>query len=407
MIPMRPLHTALLAAAAAATPALAQPRVTKSPAAGAARPESAAFVVTLGADTTAVERFTRTPTATGSRLEGDLLTRTPSVRLVHYTVTLDRQGHPTDVELAFRRPDGTPVPTGVTGVRGSFARDSASFAVQRPESTTTVRAGGVPAGTMLSFGPSYAMWETALRALRQAGRDSGAITLWAPGAPQPQRLPARLSAPGRGEEAQVIYFGDPVLLRVDREGRILAADGSRTTNKSTVARVADVDVAALARRFAGAPAMGQTSPRDTARATLGAAQLLVDYGRPSRRGRTVWGGTLVPAGQIWRTGANQATHFRTSADLTLGDLAVPAGTYTLFTLPEADGSYRLIVSRQTGQWGTEYKPDMDLGRVPLTSTTLAEPVEQFTIAIEPSGAAAGRLVLRWDTRELAVPIAVR
>jgi hypothetical protein len=406
---MRRSLAVLAALAGAAAPVLAQQKVTKSPAAprgaaGGARAETAAFVVTLGSDTTAVERFTRTPTPTGARIEGDLLTRTPSVRVVHYTIALDRQGNPADLELAFRRPDGSPMTTGVLGLRGAFGRDSAIFTVQRADSASTVRAGGIPTGTLLSFGPSYAMWETALRAMRQAGRDSGAITIWAPGAPQPQALPVRL---GPGDSARVIYFGDPMLLRVDREGRILALDGARTTTKSTATRVGDVDVAALAQRFAASPAMGQTSPRDTARASIGAAELLVDYGRPSARGRTVWGGTLVPTGQVWRTGANQATHFRTSAPLTLGDLAVPAGTYTLFTMPEADGSYRLIVSKQTGQWGTEYKPEMDLGRVALASTTLAEPVEQFTIAIEPAGATAGQLVMRWGTQQLAVPVTVR
>ena len=85
---------------------------------------------------------------------------------------------------------------------------------------------------------------------------------------------------------------------------------------------------------------------------------------------------------------------------------VPAGTYTLYTWPTAQG-YQLVINKQTKQWGTEYKPEMDLVRVPLTSTTLSAPVEQFTIAIEPAGANAGTLALRWDTLQLTVPVSVR
>jgi hypothetical protein len=103
---------------------------------------------------------------------------------------------------------------------------------------------------------------------------------------------------------------------------------------------------------------------------VGAAQVLVDYSRPSARGRTVWGGALVPYGQVWRTGANAATQLVTSADLTIGGAAVPAGTYTLFTLPTADGG-QLIVNKKTGEWGTEYDAAQDLVRIPLRASALA------------------------------------
>lgn len=399
---------ALLGAAASVSPALAQApqKVSKSvPAASAAAGASAAsgaFVVRLGADTTAVERWTRTATATGARLEGDVVNRAPIARVTHYVVDLDAAGRPTRAEIRTRRPDGTPLPNQALGAVYTFRGDSAFAEVQTPDSVARFRA-PAPAGTIPSVANSYALWEVAVSALRAAKRDSGSILLWGAGAPSAQALPVRIASP---QETIVTYFGDPVAMHFDPQGRLVHVDGSRSTNKQEVQRVETLDVAAIAQSFGARPAAGQASPRDTTRATLGSAQLLVDYGRPSKRGRTVWGGTLVPYNAIWRTGANAATTFVTSTDLTIGGQPVPAGTYTLYTWPTAQG-YQLVINKQTKQWGTEYKQDMDLVRVPLTATTLSAPVEQFTIAIEPSGANAGALVLRWDTLQLATPVVVR
>lgn len=146
------------------------------------------------------------------------------------------------------------------------------------------------------------------------------------------------------------------------------------------------------------------SPRDSATQTIGQAHLLVDYGRPSKRRREIFG-TLVPYGVVWRTGANEATHFRTDHDLTIGTVRVPRGTYTLWTIPARDG-WTLIVNRATGQWGTDYDKSRDLARIPMKVATLSAPVEQFTIAIEPKGNGSGVLTLSWDTTQASVPIRV-
>ncbi len=146
------------------------------------------------------------------------------------------------------------------------------------------------------------------------------------------------------------------------------------------------------------------SPRDTTAQTIGHARLVVDYGRPSKRRREIFG-SLVPWGAIWRTGANEATHFRTDRDLMIGTIRVPRGTYTLWTLPAREG-WTLIVNRQTGQWGTDYDKSKDLGRTPMRVAALSEPVEQFTIAIAPTGNGTGVLTLSWDTTQASVPIRV-
>ena len=115
---------------------------------------------------------------------------------------------------------------------------------------------------------------------------------------------------------------------------------------------------------------------------------------------------LVPYGHVWRTGANAATQLNTSADLVIGGTTVPAGTYTLWTMPTAEG-YQLVINKQTGQWGTEYDEKQDLARIPLKVDRVASPVEQFTIALEPSGASGGTLAMTWDTQRLSVPFTLK
>jgi hypothetical protein len=142
------------------------------------------------------------------------------------------------------------------------------------------------------------------------------------------------------------------------------------------------------------------SPRDTVELRFGSDPILVDYGRPSMRGRTIMGG-LVPYGQVWRTGANAATTFVTSRDLRMGGVDVPAGTYTLYTLP-GQSEWQLIINRQTGQWGTEYDQAQDLARIPMQVERLPQPVEQFTIDLNPESGSAFTFDLRWENTRARV-----
>jgi hypothetical protein len=149
----------------------------------------------------------------------------------------------------------------------------------------------------------------------------------------------------------------------------------------------------------------QLSVRDTVRASIGGATFTVDYGRPLARGRTLLG-DVIPYDRVWRTGANAATQFTTSAPITLAGMVVPAGSYTLWTVPRAKG-VELIVNRQTGQWGTGYDPARDLARAPMKSETLAAPVERFTISIDSVAARSGVLSLAWGSFRWAAPLEVR
>src|SRR5215471_19968714 len=134
------------------------------------------------------------------------------------------------------------------------------------------------------------------------------------------------------------------------------------------------------------------SPPGTATFTFGDGKTInIAYSRPSVKGRTIFGG-LVPYGQVWRTGANAATTLKTDTNLTIGGANVPAGTYTLYTIPE-EKKWTLIINKQTGQWGTQYDEKQDLARVEMKVSKNASPTEQFTIGFDQTGTSSAVLKL--------------
>jgi hypothetical protein len=157
--------------------------------------------------------------------------------------------------------------------------------------------------------------------------------------------------------------------------------------------------------LSAAPVFAQElSPAASTSVTISGKKLTIAYSAPSMRGRRIMGG-LVPYGQVWRTGANNATTFQTQADLDIGGLKVPKGIYTIYTLPNAN-AWQLIINKQTGQWGTEYNQRQDLGRVKMTMKALPAPVEKFKIELLSTGGNQGLLKMTWEKTEVSVPITV-
>ena len=128
----------------------------------------------------------------------------------------------------------------------------------------------------------------------------------------------------------------------------------------------------------------------------------IQYSRPAMRGRKIFGG-LVPYDQVWRTGANSATSLKTDVALTIGGASVPAGSYTLYTLPGANG-WKLIINKQTGQWGTEYSQGQDLARVDMKVGQLPSALEQFAISFDKTGGNAATLKLEWANTIASVDV---
>jgi hypothetical protein len=364
-------------------------RPSSAPAPSAA--ESGAYVVRLGNDTVAVDQYTRV----GDRIEGTFMQRAPRTIVTKYVITMNPSGMPSLFEVSQRLPEGGLVPpTNTRSATVTFVGDSAITQIQR-DTLITARRLARSAFPFINFAVS--MTALPIAALRATNKDSAMYTIVAPGLGNPNPLAVVRKGPNR---YWLILGGYPTEVTTDDAGHVLTVDGARTTQHIIARRQASVDVPGLAAMFAQRG--GILSPRDTVNATVGAAQLWVDYGRPSARGRRVFGANGVLGDTIWRTGANAATQFRTNVPLTAAGQTIPAGTYTLWTVA-VPGRYQLIFNKQVGQWGTEYHAEQDLVRVPLRATQLPAPVDRFTIAVDPAGGNAGVLHIRWDTMNLALP----
>jgi hypothetical protein len=131
----------------------------------------------------------------------------------------------------------------------------------------------------------------------------------------------------------------------------------------------------------------------------------VDYSSPRAKGRKIFGG-LVPYGQVWRAGANEATSFVTTGDINVGGKTVPAGKYTMFAIPGED-KWTLVISKKTGEWGTAYPgPENDLARVDMKVSKTSAPVENFTIAFDQTGNGC-TIRLEWENTRASVEITAK
>ena len=376
-------------------------------------PEQYGFVAQLGRDTVSVERVTRR----GNTLTSDAVDRFPRVRQRH-----------TEIEL---RPDGgirRLVMDIVTPSESADQRERRvtvdvtddSVHIVKRDRTGTLRRDFATAGSiaMAHLPQMYSLYElyfaAALGRLASDSQAGDTVTLrqfyidrefdrFPLHRGRVRRLPE-----GKAEIAHdwLAGIGEATL---DSNHRLLRYSGARSTYKVDVVRLAGPpDVEAIGQQFAALETrhggVRQLSVRDTTRATIGAARFAVDYGRPLARGRDLLG-DVVPYDRVWRTGANAATQFTTSANITVAGIRLPPGTYTLWTIPRPDKP-TLIVNTQTGQWGTGYDAGRDLGRAPMTTESLASPVEQFTISIVGTNARRGTLAMEWGPFRWTAPIVV-
>jgi hypothetical protein len=147
------------------------------------------------------------------------------------------------------------------------------------------------------------------------------------------------------------------------------------------------------------------SPPANALVTLNGKAVTINYNSPRLKGRTI-GASIVPYGEVWRTGANPATTLITPTNLKIGTLDVPAGTYTLFTLPNKD-KWLFIVSKKTGEWGIPYPEGNDLGRTPMTSKPVASSQENMSISFENTKENTTELHVKWGTTDQYVTVSAK
>lgn len=170
----------------------------------------------------------------------------------------------------------------------------------------------------------------------------------------------------------------------------------------TVAVILFVIVAAIVVRARQDKSKRPSLPA-TAKCELAAGKsVTIDYSSPRMKGRKIYG-DLVPFGQVWRAGANEATTFVTSGDVFVGGKTVPAGSYTIFAIPTPD-KWTLIINKKTGEWGIPYKYESDeLARVDMNVSKLPTPLENFTIDFDKSGSGC-TLQMDWDTTRASLEL---
>ncbi|MEO8860597.1 MAG: DUF2911 domain-containing protein [Ginsengibacter sp.] len=374
--------------------------------------EQYGFITKLGLDTISVESVNRQ----GNTITSDEVDRFPRVRVRHTVIELARDGSIRHLAMDIHTPS-EPANERERKVIADVTTDSVQLS--KTDGTGTLhRAFATAGGIVVAHVPQmYSLYELYFSvAMKHAGPlNSGT------GNPvqlrqfyidrEFDRFPlgsARVRLPGGGK-ADIMHdwlsgTGEAMM---DSNYHMLSYSGARTTYDVNVSRLASPpDVKSIAERFEAletkAGNVKQLSVRDTLRAQIGTARFIIDYGRPLRRGRKLLGDVL-PYDRVWRTGANAATQFTTSAPIKLAGIQVPAGTYTLWTVPHK-GEVDLIVNKQTGQWGTEYDGSRNLGIARMTSLTAATPVEEFTISIVPADTRHGMLVMDWGSFRWTAPI---
>ena len=160
------------------------------------------------------------------------------------------------------------------------------------------------------------------------------------------------------------------------------------------------------------PVRAAVSPHETITATIDGNDLKIVYGRPYSKTpggteiRKIWG-TLVPWGQAWRLGADEVTTLTTAKAITLGGLAVPAGSYALYLVPSEKGVTKLAIGKKIGSWGVPVDEANDLGRVDMKKESIEKQVDQLTLAIEKNAAGGGTLKITWEKTQYTVAFTVK
>ena len=361
-------------------------------------PEEGAYLTYLGRDTLAAEHFVYQ----GNRLEANVMLRTPETTLREYLLEFDDDGMMRRFEATVRDPASPEAPPRSKDLLLAASSGFTLYRTRDGEVDTLEIAADASALPFLDM--IHWPFEVMLKRAAASSEEVFEQPLLAGS----RVLPFELRQIAEDSITVKHPFRGTMGVTVSPVGELNLLDAGQTTRKVRVMRTSDIDVEALANHFAAkdkqGASFGPLSGRGETLATVLGAQLRADYGTPSKRGRDVFG-VLVPWNQVWRTGANRATHLETDTDLQFGPIHVPAGTYTLYTIPEPAGG-TLMINKQTGQGGTSYDETMDLGRVPMERISLEEPVEVFTIAIDETDQ-GGVLQLKWDRSAFSIPFSVK
>jgi hypothetical protein len=377
-------------------------------------PQRYGFLALLGRDTVSIESVTRT----GDVLVSDEVDRFPRVRRRHTRITLAPDGSILRLEMEIRTPS-EPAPEQLRKVVAVVSQDSVKITKTDGTGIRKMAFATDGALAMAQLPQMYSLTDLYFRAAMarapakppRVGEEIKLRQFYIDREFDRFPLHSGVVRPLLGNKAEIEHdwLAGTAEATFNSSGEMVSYSGARTTYHEEVKRLTDSlpDVEAIGEKFAAREASQggakELSVRDTARATIGSATMFVDYGRPLARGRALLGSSIIPYGEVWRTGANAATQFSTSAPITLAGIRLEPGMYTLWTRPTEQGT-QLIVNKQSGQWGTQYDHARDLAEAPMATTAAATPVEKFTISFVPVDPRHGTLVMEWGPFRWTAPI---
>ena len=208
-----------------------------------------------------------------------------------------------------------------------------------------------------------------------------------------------------------LYVGSTVTgmmtLHLDKNGLLKSIDAIGSSWNVTGIVTKKLDLQTLTAQFVaqeaatGAVAINQP---DSVMALLNNASFKIVYSRPKVRGRTIFG-SIVPYDRVWRTGANAATRLVTDHTLVFGNVELPPGSYSVWTIP-AEKGWKMIFNSQANVWGTEYNPAFDVLQVPMESEQLPESIEELTIQVKPARG-GGTFNINWEKTKASVNFLIK
>ncbi len=360
------------------------------------------FVTLLGNDTLAVERFEKSENG----IKAEVLLRSPRTVYYEYDLSLNSEGGMTKMTRFSQDPRQAFTDEGKR-ITQEIGLNGDSLVSETPTNNGTRRLTALNSSGSLPFiDMVHWPYELAFNAAAKASSDSIHQMLFTG-----RRLSDFIIHKESADSMTIRHPSRGVMgVDVDDHGNLLKLDAALTTRKLIVKRVNEMDFEGVIRDFAerdknGSPFSGNLSGAVEEEFSFGGANFKVTYGSPKKRGRKIFGG-IVSYGQRWRTGANRATHFSTTKDLVIDGLDVPAGDYTLFSIPEANGG-TLIINKQTGQNGQSYDESRDLGRVSMSMGSQSEVTENFTIKVVEGEGSAGTIQLIWDQSVLSIGFSIK
>lgn len=357
------------------------------------------WLATIGTDTVQADRIH----FAADRIEGTTVLRVGRTSRTDFVAELRDDGSLSRFEVASRLAGDTMAPArrmvaefGPDSVRGTLAGQASvrEFAT---------RAAGQP----IPFASLYGVYHYDEMLRRFLAADTPAMDL--PGLYNGGLVSVRAERTGEREVRLDMGAGfGTVIVEAADDGHARRIDATGTTIKMAYERTGPLDIDSIAAAYAALDAagrgLGTLSPAEELNADVTGARIRVAWSSPRTRGRRIFGG-VVPFGEVWRTGANAATTLTTSNDLEIGGIVVPAGSYSLWTIPREE-RWTLILNSQTGQWGTQYDPARDFARLDMEVSDLDRTVDAFMIRVDPVGQ-GGVLRLQWDHTEARIPFRVR